>query len=144
MALGWSHYPVWNSERYLRLLWHLVGTTTKCGRRLRLLRHLVGTPTKHKIEENVWDYYGTRLEPLRSIKWWKMSETPKILGRNHYQAWNSRRRLRLLQHSAGTTTKYGRRLRLLQHLVRSITKYRMVENVWDCYDTQSELLLNLE
>ena len=46
-ALGQNHYPVWNG-----------------GRCLRLLRHLVRTTTKYGMVEDVRDCYGTRSEPL--------------------------------------------------------------------------------
>ena len=75
--------------------------------------------------EDVWDCYGTRSEPLPSLEWWKTSETATALGRNHYPVWNGGRRLRLLRHSVGTTTKYG-----------------LVEDVRDCYGTRSKPLPN--
>ena len=88
-------------------------------RRLGLLQYSVGTTTRYKMVEDVWDCYGTRLEPLSSMKWWKIYETATALDRNHYQVWNGKRRMRLLWHSVGTTTKRGDgRLRLLQHLTQ--------------------------
>ena len=77
--------------------------------------------------EDIWDCYSTWSEPLPSLEWWKTSGTATALGRNHYQVWNGGRRLRLLRHSVGTTTKFG-----------------MVEDVWDCYGTRSEPLPSLE
>ena len=79
--------------------------------------------------EDVWDCYGTRSEPLSNLEWWKTSRTAIALGWNHYQAWNSGRRLRLLRHSVGTITKYGRRLGLLRQSVGTITQYGIVEDI---------------
>ena len=96
------------------------------------------------------------------MEWWKTFGTATVLDRNHYQVWNGRRRLGLLRHSVGTTTKVWktsrtattlgwnhypvwngeRRLRLLWHLVWTTTKYGLMENVRDCYDTRSEPLSN--
>ena len=80
--------------------------------------------------EDVWNRYGTRLELVPSLEWWKMSETATTaLGRNHYQVWNDERRLKLLRHLVGTTTKCRRCLGLLRDLVGTITRYGMVEDV---------------
>ena len=54
-----------------------------------------------------------------------MSGTTTALGPNYYPVWNGGRRLRMLRHLVGTTTKYG-----------------MVEDIRDRYGTWSELLPN--
>ena len=61
-ALGWNHYQVWNSGRWLRLLRYSVGTTTKCG-----------------MVEDVWDCYDTRSESLPSTEWWREVKTTTAL-----------------------------------------------------------------
>ena len=53
MGLSQNHYQVWNGGRRLRLLRHLVRTTTKYGRRLGLLRYSVGTTIWYEMVEDV-------------------------------------------------------------------------------------------
>ena len=53
MVLGQNHYPMWHS-----------------GRCLKLLQHLIKTTTKYKMVEDVWDCYDTWLEPVSCIGWW--------------------------------------------------------------------------
>ena len=93
--------------------------------------------------EDVWDCYGTRSEPLPGMEWWKTSETATALGRNHYQVWKTSGTATALGRNHYPVWNGGRRLRLLRHLVGTTTKYGMVEDVRDCYGTRSEPLPNV-
>ena len=61
MALGQNHYQVWKTFGTATALSQNHYPVWNGGRRLRLLQHLVGTTTKYRIVE---DSYGTGLEPL--------------------------------------------------------------------------------
>ena len=76
------------------------------------------------------------------MEWWKTSETATALGRNHYQMWKTSGTATALGRNHYPVWNGGRRLRLLWHSVGTTTKYGMVEDVRDCYGTRSEPLPN--
>ena len=92
--------------------------------------------------EDVWDCYGTRSEPLPSLEWWKTSETATALGQNHYQVWKTSETDRRLNRNHYPVWNSRRRLRLLRHSVGTTTMYGLVEDVRDCYGTWSKPLPN--
>ena len=109
------------------------------------LRYIINfNPSRHRygIMEEVWDCYGTWSEPLPSLEWWKTSETATVLGQNHYQVWKMSGTVTAVGRNHYPIWNGGRRLRLLWHSVGTTTKYGLVEDVRDCYSTRSEPLLN--
>ena len=93
--------------------------------------------------EDVWNYHGTRSEPLPSLEWWKTSETATALGRNYHQVWKTSRTATALSRNHYPVWNSRRRLRLLRHLVGTTTMYGLVEDVRDCYGTRLEPLPNM-
>ena len=92
--------------------------------------------------EDVWDCYGIWSEPLPSLEWWKKSKTVTALGRNYYQVWKTSGIAMTIGRNYYPVWNGGRRLRLLRHSIGTTTKYGLVEDIRDYYSTWSEPLSN--